>query len=402
MKKTALYHKLLELDSNWRVNEVELIDGDIVIFVEYISNTWVDKQTGEELSLYDLREERMWRHLNTMQYKTFIHCRVPRVRDSNGKIRTIDTPWAKDLDRFTVWFESFVIEVLLATKNQTKTAKLLDMGFNQVNRIMHRATSRGLARRDLSGTVNASLDEKSFRKGHQFVSVLSNPDTGAILNVTEGRTQVSAELLLTETLSSYQLRQIETISMDMWKAYINAAEKVCPKAAICHDKFHLVQHMNKAVDQVRREETKTQHELKKTRYIWLKDHAKLTDYQTEIFNTIKDINLQTAKAWRLKEMLRDCIQHCSTKSITTFYMWVSEAQRSALKPVLKVAEMFTKHRQGILNALSFQKSNAMAERLNGKIQELKTVGRGYRKFINFRSAILFFNGKLDLLPQGSW
>ncbi|MDP2414821.1 ISL3 family transposase [Daejeonella sp.] len=402
MEKTALYHKLLELDSNWKVNEVELIEGDIVIFVEYVSNHWVDKQTGEELPIYDLREERMWRHLNTMQYKTFIHCRVPRVRDSNGKVRTIDTPWAKDLDRFTVWFEAFVIEVLLATKNQTKTAKLLGMGFNQVNRIMHRASARGLARRDLKEVVNLSIDEKSFRKGHQYVSVLSSPDTGAILNVTEDRTQVSAELLLTETFGSDQLREIQTISLDMWKAFINAAEKVCPKAALCHDKFHLVQHMNKAVDQVRREETKTQHELKKTRYIWLKDHAKLTDYQREMFDTIKDINLKTAPAWRLKEMLRDCIPHCSVKSLTAFTLWLSEANRSALKPVIRVAKMFTKHLKGILNALGLQKSNAMAERLNGKIQELKTVGRGYRTFINFKSAILFFNGKLDLLPQGSW
>lgn len=392
---------ILNLGADWEVSHVEVIDDDVFIHVDYKRKFWIDTKTGESLSIYDHRDERAWRHLDLLQYKTWIVCRVPRVKDGKT-IRTIDTPWAKDLDRHTIWFEALVIDLLLATKNQTKTANLLRMGFNQVNRIMHRAVHRGLAVRNLDGIEDLSIDEKSFRRGHYYVTVLSDPKNGRILNVTEDRTTQAALEAFTSTFNLSQLDQIKTVSVDMWKAYMSAGLEACPNAVLCHDKFHLIQHMNKAVDQVRRQETKTIQELKGTRYIWLKDHGSLTDYQREKYQTIKDINYETAIAWRIKENLRDCIPLCGDKSAVAFLQWLGEAKQCALKPVQKVAEMFSKHLHGILNALMKNKSNAMAEKLNGKIQEIKLSAKGYKSYDNFRSAILFFNGKLDLKPQGSW
>jgi len=401
MELITFLDSLLNLGSDWEVNRVEVVEDDVFIHVDYKRKFWVDTKTGESLSIYDLREERAWRHLGLLQYKTWIVCRVPRVKDSN-KVRTIDTPWAKDLDPHTIWFEAWVIAILLATKNQTKTAILLRMGFNQVNRILHRAVQRGLAVRKLDGIEDLSIDEKSFRRGHYYVTILSDPENGRVLNVTENRTKEAALEAFTSTFNLSQLDQIKTISVDMWKASMNAGLTACPNAVLCHDKFHLIQHMNKAVDQVRRQETKTTEDLKGTRYIWLKDHASLTDYQREKYQAIKDINYQTAIAWRIKENLRDCIPLCGEKSAIAFLQWLGEAKQSKLKPVIKVAEMFTQHLHGIINDLIKNKSNAMAERLNGKIQEIKLSAKGYRTFEKFKSAILFFNGKLDLIPQGSW
>lgn len=380
---------------------VELVDNDVFIEVDYKGREWVNPSTGEIHPVYDLREERAWRHLDLLQYKTYIVCRVPRVK-INGKVKTIDTPWARDLDRHTIWFESFVIDVLLATKNQTKTANLLRMGFNQVNRIMHRAVQFGLETRDLDGITDLSIDEKSFRSGRNYVTVLSDPKNGRILEVTEERTAEAARLAFANTFNLTQLDQIKTVSLDMWQAYMTASEFACPNAVLCHDKFHLVQHMNKAVDMVRREETKTNEELKGTRYLWLKDHSKLTENQQAKYQSIKDINYQTSIAWRFKENLRDCIQMKGESSAMYFLKWLREAEKNSLKPIEKVAKMFRKHLKGIINALVRDKSNAMAERLNGKIQELKLTAKGYKTYENFRSAILFFNGKLNLKPQGSW
>ncbi|MGI9054329.1 MAG: transposase [Pyrinomonadaceae bacterium] len=84
-----------------------------------------------------------------------------------------------------------------------------------------------------------------------------------------------------------------------------------------------------------------------------------------------------------------------------FWEWSEAVKESGIKEVIKVGETFASHLRGVLNAMTSSLSNAMAERLNGKIQLLKSIGRGYRKFENFRSAVLFFYGKLSLFPLNS-
>ena len=116
------------------------------------------------------------------------------MKNKQGGVKAIGVPWAASKGRYTHLFESKVIDTLLATKNQTKTRELLQCSFNVVNRIMHRATERGLKKRG-SDTIytQLSIDEKSFKKGHNYVSVLSNPDTGLIVDVSEGRTKKSCK-----------------------------------------------------------------------------------------------------------------------------------------------------------------------------------------------------------------
>lgn len=292
--------------------------------------------------------------------------------------------------------------MLQATKNQTKTAELMRMGFIQINRIMYRATERGLSRRtNMSEIRNISIDEKSFKRGHQYVTVLSSPDIGAVLNVSEGRKKESVKKAINDTFHQAEKENIKTVSTDMWEAFINTTKEELPKAEICHDKFHLVKYLNEAVDMVRRKETKTQEELKNSRYIWLKDKRNLTELQRIKFETINQINYETARAWRIKENFRDItfnqpLEH----AFVLFWRWSNDALKSQLNPIIKVAQMFQRHTRGIVNAMALNKSNAMAERLNGKIQEIKLSAKGYRTFENFRAAILFYHGKLNLYPQG--
>jgi len=91
-------------------------------------------------------------------------------------------------ERNTYKFESVVIDLLQATKNQTQTANLANCGFNVVNRIMHLATQRGLSRRSSQMTYHhLGIDEKAFKKGHHYISVLTYPDAGCVLDVFQGR-----------------------------------------------------------------------------------------------------------------------------------------------------------------------------------------------------------------------
>ena len=83
-------------------------------------------------------------------------------------------------------------------------------------------------------------------------------------------------------------------------------------------------------------------------------------------------------------------------------MWTRDALRANIKEINEVIAMFECHKNGIINALITGVNNARAERLNGSIQELKTIGRGYNNTQNFRIAILFFHGNLDLVPHKKW
>jgi len=386
---------LLNFGADWIVKSVttNLEASEVEIFVEYFGSA----------PIYDYAPQRRWRHLDTMQFQTFINCRLPRVKLENGQVKTLSPPWADKHDRHSYLFESAVISLLKATRNQTQTAKLMRCSFDLVNRILHSATVRGLARRE-AGTVfeNVSIDEKSFRKGHSYASVLSEAETGCVLEVVEGRTKKASETLLEKAFSEEQRKAVKTISMDLWQAFIGAAREKLPQAQIVHDKFHLIKYLSEAIDKVRRREVKEHIELKESRYALLKNKENLTEKQRIKFAEIRAANFEVSRAWEARETFREVFENASVEeSHLIFLEWFEAVKASGIKEVIKVAEMFSNHLSGVLNAMTSSLSNAMAERLNGKIQLLKSIGRGYRKFENFRSAILFFYGQLDLFPLNS-
>ena len=295
------------------------------------------------------------------------------------------------------------IETLQATKSQTKTASLLRISFDQVHRIMQRAVKRGLDRRDNTELYQyLSIDEKAVHRGHEYVSILSDEGSGLVLGVVEGRTMESVDILCQESLTKSQREQVKTLCTDMWDAYIYGANRYFPNALHCHDNFHLVGYLNKAVDKVRRREVKYQEELKQTKYLFLKDQMNLTEKQRIAFDAIKDCNYETSKAWRVKENFRD-IQFRQTieEAFIIYYRWKGDAKHAQIKEINEVVDMFARHEIGIINAIHTGANNARAERLNGAIQEVKTIGRGYRKTENFITAIMFFHAGLNLFPQKS-
>lgn len=398
------FNLVLDFGDEWVVKSVEADHKKlhVYLYLEYISDRYEDPDTHEAAVLYDHCELREWRHLDILHYQTYVRCRIPRVKCKDGKVKQVAIGWAGKHDRHSYRFEIKVIDLLLATKNQTKTAEIMGCGFRLVNRIMHRCVERGLNRRDLSALPfeHISIDEKSFKKGHKYVTVVSHPRSGVILNVGQDRREISTKELLEETFTEEQLQSMNTVSMDMWQSYINATIEKCPNAEIVHDKFHLIAYLNKGIDQVRRREVKEHSELKNSRYALLKNEANLTDRQREKFEQIKSANYQVSKAWHIKENFKELFEcyNNEKEAECLFVNWAQDSFMKAIKEINKIILMFLNHAKGVVNALISNLNNAMAERLNGKIQEIKLVGRGYRLFENFRSAILFFHGGLDLYP----
>lgn len=398
------FNVLLNLSDEWRVKDVTADYGNskVTIDIEYLCKEAKCPDTFEKCKIYDHAPKRTWRHLDTMQYKTYIRCCLPRVKNSKGKVVTVLPPWASKHERHTILFEHAAIDLLLATKNQTKTAELMRCGFNVINRIIHLSSERGMRRRTLSGLKfdHVSIDEKSFKKGHTYVSVLSHPRSGCIIDVEEDRTKESVRTLLNKSLTEQQQGEIRTISMDMWKAYMTVSKEKLPNAEIVHDRFHLIKYLNEAIDKVRKREVKTNEELRNSRYALLKNQENLTEKQRIKFDAIQQSNYEVSKAWQVRENFKDMFNQESEKTngFILFSKWAQASINNQIKEVTKVVEMFKNHLSGVVNALVTTFNNAMAERLNGKIQELKTAARGFRTFQKFRSAVLFFYGGLNLYP----
>jgi transposase len=273
-----------------------------------------------------------------------------------------------------------------------------------------------MKRRDSSEVIrHMSLDEKSFQRGHHYITVLGDSTEKRVIDVTENRTQEAVEMLLVEALTPKQRESVESVSMDMWPAFMNAQKTMLPKADTVHDRFHIAAYLNDAVDKTRRSEdrdlTKQQDtSLKKTKYLWLRSEQNLTEKQQESLLALQGLELETAKAWAFKESFRSFFA-CQTESETHsfFFTWYDAViafgnpnEQSFGNPYLvKVAQMLKNHLSGLLSYIRHRVTNVIAEGMNASIQQIKSNAKGFRRFASFRVAILFFLGKLDLYPHTS-
>ena len=186
----------------------------------------------------------------------------------------------------------------------------------------------------------------------------------------------------------------------MSEAFRGAVRDSFPAADLIHDRFHIAMMLGKAVDEVRRSEIKCRPELKESRYVWLKNEENLTPAQRWTLEALMGIELKTAEAYAFRQVFRCFFEQDNVKDAAQFFEdWISEVDKSALGPMKKVARTLDKNLEGLLNYVKWKLTNGYAEAVNGLIQEIKTIARGFRKFENFRIAILFFLGKLDLNPR---
>jgi transposase len=407
MNDKNLYTQILGINTPWEVMKVDLKieTEEIEIEIDYQSPKGRCPECGCECSIYDHREIRSWRHLDSCQMKTFIKSRIPRINCKDHGVKTIDIPWAESLSRTTLLFERFAIDLLLASKNQTKISEILRINFDTLHHIMKKAVKRGLEQRADEDIQYIGIDEKSMKKGHKYISVLSDSKNRRVIDVSENRTTSSACSLINKGLTDKQKSRIEAVSMDMWKGYMAAVHRELPNASIVHDRFHIAKYLNDAVDKTRRAEArklykKNDRSLIKSKYLFLKNVENMTDKQLSRFEQIQELNLNTSKAWAAKENFKEFFNCISLNEAKFFFVeWYEEIIKQSLFKMIKVGKMLIKHSEGLLNYIEHKINNSIAEWLNGKIQEIKTVGRGFGSFENFRIAILFHLGKLNLYPQ---
>lgn len=402
---TTHYRTLLGLDDSWTVADVDLSVADkrVVISLEFIGGAATCPECAAACPLKDHAPERQWRHLDTMQFETVLRARVPRSNCPEHGVRNMAAPWADPHSRFTLMFEAVAIEVLIAASSIQAAAGLLGLSWDSAHRIMERAVERGLAVRDVDGIRHLGLDEKSFGRGQDYISVMTDPDGSRVLEVAPGRTEESADQLW-QSLSLQQREQIEAVSIDMWQAFENSVRHHAPQAAIVYDRFHIAKYLNEAVDQVRRQEHRQlkaegDDRLTGTRQMWLFHPENLSESKNGKLDALRKQSLQTSRAWGLKDYFRWFWMSADADSAQEFFEdWYAWAIRSRLKPVKKVARMLKSRLDNILTWFRHPISNGPGEGFNSRIQAIKAAARGFRNFANYRTRILFFCGKLSLKP----
>lgn len=407
MRDTDHYSRLLGIKSPWSVSFVELDEEALTVklFVRCdIAKRLRCPECRKECPRYDSRR-RSWRHLDTMQFKTFIEAEVPRVSCPDHGILTVRVPWAEDSSRYTVLFESHVIDLLL-DMSISAVARHIRLSWTAVDGIMQRAVDRGLDRRSRVAPVHLSVDETSYQKRHEYVTVVSDQTSGAVLYVADDRSKESLAGYFA-SLTDSEREGIRSVSMDMWGAYISVVKQYLARASelICFDKFHVAKYLGMGLDAVRKAEHRElmaegNDILKRTRFRWLENPETMDPKHWPTFRQLRDSSLRTAIAYSIKEHAMSLWNYVSrTWARKAWQNWIDRATSSGLKQMVKVGYTVSDYLWGIINAIVLKRDNAIAENMNGRIQRVKSRACGYRNRERFRRVIMFYLGKLDLHPR---
>lgn len=409
MQDKELYQEILGLALPWTVSEVDLDTAleEIRIHVGHPRGTkFKCPECERELPCYDHAETRCWRHLDSCQFKTFLVARQPRVNCPEHGVKTVSVPWAEKSSRFTILFERLAIDVLLATQTVKGAMGILRTTWDETWYFMQRAVRRGQDRKEVKPLPRIGIDEKAFAKGQDYLTLIYDLEESTVEAISDGH-DTEAGVACFSQLSPEQIASVEAVAMDMSPAYVKAAKQTIPLAEnkIVHDRFHVMQLATKAVDKVRRGEHRRlllddDNRLAKTKYVWLTNPENLSEKQEALFDEVFSLKLETGKAWGYKELLRDLWEHDDAASATTYFKeWYQRVIHTKLEPMKKVARTIKERLANVVSYCTHKITNGVAEGINSKIMSIKRRVGGYRNRENFKTAIFFHCGGLDLYPR---
>jgi len=411
MRDTELYRHLLGIESPWTVTRVDLNvpEQRVDVWAEHGERAqWSCPECNATAPLHDHADERVWRHLDSCQFRTMLHARPPRVQCPTHGVRQVRLPWAEGRSRFTALFERLAIDVLRECDISGACA-ILRLSWDEAWHLVERAVGRGLKRKARGLPARLGVDEKAVAKGHVYMTLVCDLETATIEHVAEDRKRASLEAYL-EQFTAAERAGIQAIAMDMWAPYEEAARAQVPQAddKIVFDLFHIMTHMNEAVDRTRRRE---QRELKAagddrltgTKYVWSYGEENVPDKHRDRLARLTAHGmmrkLKTTRAWSIKESLRDLWTYRSRVAAEHHWRWwYGWAIRSRLSHVKQVATMLKAHLPGVLAFFRHRVMNAASEGLNARLQRIKSMAYGFRSREHFKTAIFFHCGGLDLYP----
>lgn len=403
----TIARKTLEL-KNHKIDKIKQVeDGTIRIYLSAKKRRRLKSKCCKKKShVVDYLPSRSWKHVSIWGIKVTLVYAPARVRCSDcGRLSVEKIPWSLGKCRLTVPLISYLtlFAELLPWK---QVAHLFGVHWNTVKNAVAAAVEYGLAHREIGTVLYFGVDEISRKKGHVYCTNVYDLKEKRLLWTGKGRDKATIDRFFAEV--GHQLSPTVTgICCDMWQPYIDTLTAYYPNVVLVFDKFHLIAHLNKAVDEVRKEEAR---ELKKsdpdilkgTRYIWLKNPVNLTDKQRVRLSELEKMNLRINRGYLLKEAFSQ-IWTYRTKGWARRFLkqWFWWATHSRLKPMRDFAWMVRRHEDGILNYFKIPLSNGIVEGLNNKAKVISHRAYGYRSFETYRLALYLCMGKLPR-PESSF
>jgi transposase len=403
----------LVLLQTWKITELvlDIAQQRLDITLEWPSGRKASCPVcNKRCGLKDHLPIRTWRHLDAMQFKTFLHCRIPRSECRTHGAKTISVPWAEAGSSWTLLFEAFAVMVMEQVPSLTKAASILGISWKEAHTLRRRAVGRGLKRRCVDQIDYLGIDEKSFGRKDRFITVLTDPEGERVLEVARSKSSDAATKVL-EVIPKEKRGAVAAVAMDMSAAMEKACREQLPNADIVYDKFHIEKQLSEAMGKVRsREHKKLLADgvpiFKGTRYLFLRrrekwskeQRAQYRDIQRE-FGATRFSQSRICRMWAVREAFRPFWNYVSetwaAKYFQRWYFWVTH---SRIPELIRAAKTLKKLLANILTYFRHGITNAFTEGMNSRIQEIKSASRGFRYFENYRIAILFSCGKLDMRP----
>jgi transposase len=397
MNNEQIFELGLGLVAPWYVAKAELITGEagreLHLMLDYRPGHFQD--SSGKSNVHD-RVERTWRHLNFFEHKCYLHCRVPRVIGEDGKVKQVDVPWAREGSGFTLLFEAFAMFLIEQEMPVNKVGKTVSVYPKRIWTIFNHWLSRAYVEADHSGVTALGIDETSSKRGHEYVTLAVDMETSRVVHATEGKGAETITAIADHLQAKGTDRvAIKQVCIDLSPAFISGVEKEFPKAHIIFDRFHVKALLNKAMDDLRKQEVKKHAMLKGQKYLYLKGEKNLKDYQV----ALRDLSLETlpilGEAYRLKVLFDDFWSITNPSKARSFLaFWCDMATDAGIEAFSKFARTVNQHWTGITNYTKYHLSNGILEGINSKVQLAKARARGYRNTQNLINMTYFIAGKL--------
>jgi len=342
-------------------------------------------------------DEQTWRHLNFFEHEAYIHARTPRVECPDCGVKTVAVPWARRESGFTLLFEAYVL-ALAKRMPVNSVAQMVGEHDTRIWRIIGHYVKEARGRLDLAQVTVVGMDETSSKRGHNYITLFVDMKERKVIFATEGKDAETVERFVKD-LEAHEGagERIREVSCDMSPAFISGIREWLAGAGITFDKFHVMQLISEAVDEVRRQEQKERPELKKTRYIWLKNASGLTEKQKATLERLSmaEMNLSTAQAYQMRLNFQEMYQQPPDKAEAFLREWCDWVKQSGLGPMVEVVGTIERHWDGILRWFQSRITNGVLEGINSLIQAAKAKARGYRNTKNLITIVYLIAGKLD-------
>jgi len=385
------------------VTKVEERQGEMIVFIDRrhqrLLRCGVCRLRCQEV--HDIRQEREWRDLSMRKLVLKLRYRPRRVACPRCGVRVEDFPWAEPWARVTTALAN-AVAVLARELSWQGTAREYGLNWKSVATIVKRAVRYGLQHRRRRPVHVIGIDEVSRRKGQVYLTVVYDLERRVLLWVGEDRTEEAVSKFFTEELGRRRCRTLRVVCMDMWAAYANLVREYAPHAQLLFDRFHIIKHLNDAVDAVRRElwrriTSKEKVQVKGTRWLLLKNPWNLNNDQKERLSTLVRWNTPLVRAWYLKEAFQLFWGYKQPKRAAEYLTkWMRSAMRSRLEPFQNFVCMLRSHLDGVLAWTKSRVSNGAVEGMNNKIKSISHRSFGFRIAQNFIAAIYHCCARLPL------